>query len=222
MSHTLNEQVVVIPSGTGDTNIELIIGTVVSLTGWYRDGYRIYCDSAHTMGIRFLYTSGSSSCRVEGFFNGNTVLDYVSSFNVAAGTTIRFHRSTDETVSFIDLGNVYLCFVYAVNDNGEDVLLQAYGQSNVRCGTARLTGPESIYLPNNTAGKTYCITKMPDVFNGTTFPSLYMVVGTASPDVHNQLVSFDGDIYRIVFLGSSYSTSMTALAFPVSDEEDDE
>ena len=217
MAHTMNEQVIVIPAGTGDTNIELILDAAAELSGWYRDGYKLYADNEHTMGVKFNWTAGSSSCRVEGFFNGSTTIAYVSSFNVAAGTTIRVHKSTDESVTFVDFGNTCLCFVHAVNDNGEDVLMQSYGQSNVNCGTAHLTNSGSIYLPNYTTGKTYCITKMPDVFNGTTFPSLYMVVGTASPAVHNQLVSFDGDIYRIVFLGSSYSTSMPAFAFPVSD-----
>lgn len=217
MAHTMNEQVIVIPAGTGDTNIELILDAAAELSGWYRDGYKLYADNEHTMGIKFNWTAGSSSCRVEGFFNGSTTIAYLSSFNVAAGTTIRAHRSADESVTFVDLGNVYLCFVYALNEDGGSVLFQSDGQYSVRCGTARLTSAVTIYLPTQTTGKTYCITRFPDVINGAAFTNLYMVVGTASPAVHNQLVSFDGDIYRIVFLGSSYSTSMPAFAFPVSD-----
>lgn len=216
MAHTLNEQVVVIPSGTAADNIELIIDAIVELTGWYRDGYTIYCDTQHTMGIRFLYT-GSATCRAEGFFNGSVVMSGAN-LTLTSANTIRVHKSTDETVTFIDLGSPYLCLIYALNENGTGVLMQAYNPQYVYAGTPGKVTVVTMYLPSNTTGKTYCITKMPDALNGSVFRSLYMVVGTASPEVHNQLVNFDGDIFRIAFLGSSYSTSCVGLAFPVSDE----
>ena len=218
MAHTLNEQVIVIPAGTGNTNIELILDAIVEFTGWYRDGYTIYCDDAHTMGVRFSWTAGSSSCRVEGFFNGSTVLGYVSSFGVAAGTTIRAHVSSDSSVTFLDLGNSNLQFIHTKNSAGTDLLYQTTNSNaNCICGSPTMTEKISVYMPNSTPGKTYCITKMPDVINGEEIPSLYMVVGTASPALHNQLVNFDGTVFRIVFWGSSYSTSGLAFAFPVSD-----
>ena len=217
MAHTLNEQVIVIPAGTGDTNIELILDAIVEFTGWYRDGYTVYCDDSHTMGVRFSWTAGSSSCRVEGFFNGSTVLGYVSSFGIAAGTTIRAHVSSDSSVTFLDLGNPDLQLIHTKNAAGTDLLIMTYGNNYVVFGAPTLESYVSVYMPINTTGKTYCITKMPDAANGEEIPSLYMVVGTASPAVHNQLVSFDGTVFRIVFFGTSYSTSQLAFAFPVSD-----
>ena len=218
MAHTLNEQVIVIPAGTGDTNIELILDAIVEFTGWYRDGYTVYCDDAHTMGVRFSWTAGSSSCRAAGFFNGSTELDYVSSYGVAAGVTLRAQISADESVTFLDIGRANLQFIHTKNSAGTDLLYQpANSSAYFFCGSPTMTEKISVYMPNSTPGKTYCITKMPDVINGEEIPSLYMVVGTASPAAHNQLVSFDGDIYRIVFFGNSYSTSMPAFAFPVSD-----
>ena len=222
MAHTLNEQIIRIPAGTGNDNIELILNAAAGLTGWYRDGYTLYADSAHTMGVRFRWTAGSTSCRVEGFFNNNTVIEYYSSFGVAAGATIRAHKSTDETVTYLNLGNPYLRFIHTVNENGDDLLLQTYGNDDVYAGTPSLSSPADIKLPYYTTGKKYCITKFPDPVNGAGISSLYMVVGTASPSLHNQLVSFDGDIYRIAFFGGNENTNMPALAFPVSDEQEDE
>lgn len=216
MAHTLNEQVVVIPSGTAADNIELIIDAIVELTGWYRDGYTVYCDTQHTMGIRFLYT-GSATCRAEGFFNGSVILDYTN-ITLTSANTIRVHKSTDESVTFVDAGNPYLCLIYALNENGTGVLMQAYSQQFIAAGTPGKETAQNMYMPYNTTGRTYCITKMPDALNGSVFRSLYMVVGTASPAEHNQLVNFDGDIFRIAFLGNSYSTSCIGFAFPVSDE----
>ena len=216
MAHTLNEQVVVIPAGTGDANIELILDAAASLTGWYRDGYTLYCDNAHTMGVRFNWSAGSSSCRVDGFFNGNVTLDYVSSFAVSAGTTIRAHVSADESVQYINFGNQYLKFIHAVNSNGDDLLFQPKANDAVYCGTPVIEAAQTIYMPYNTTGTTYCITKMPDIINGSDTPSLFMAVGTASPSLNDQLVSFDGTVYRIVFLGESSNTSTLAFAFPVS------
>lgn len=217
MAHTLNEQVIVIPAGTGDTNIELILDAIVQLTGWYRDGYTIYCDDAHTMGVKFAWTAGSSSCRVEGFFNGSTELDYVSSYGVAAGVTLRAQISADESVTFLDCGHANLQFIHTKNSAGTDLLYQTTNNAYCLCGSPTMAEKISVYMPYNTTGKTYCITKMPDVINGEEIPSLYMVVGTASPAAYNQLVSFDGTVFRIVFFGTSYSTSQLAFAFPVSD-----
>ena len=41
MAHTLNEQSIVIPSGTAADCIELLMSAIETLTGWYRDGYTV-------------------------------------------------------------------------------------------------------------------------------------------------------------------------------------
>lgn len=219
MAHTLNEQVVVIPAGTGDENIELYLNTIARLTGWYRDGYTLYCDSAHTMGLKFCYSAGSSSCRLESFFNGGTMISYLSSFGVAAGGAVRAHKSTDEKVTYLNLGNTYAHYIYAVNEDGDGVLFQTEAREYLFAGTASVTAASRVFLPTNTTGKRYSITKYPDVVNGSVFSSLYAVFGTESPSENNQLVSFGGDIYRIAQMMDS---SGIWIAFPVSDETEDE
>lgn len=218
MAHTLNEQTVVIPAGTAEDNIGLILGAIASLTGWYRDGYTVYCDTRHTMGIRFLYT-GSSACRMESFFNGSTVINYISSYSLTDGRTIRAHKSTDETVTYLDIGHTYGHLIYALNGNNVGTLFQVEGTELAYAGSPALTEKAELYFPGYTNGRRYCITKYPDVINGAVFPSLYAAFGTESSAENNQLVSFDGEIFRLVMM---MSQAGFWLAFPVSDEAEAE
>ncbi len=218
MAHTLNEQSIVIPSGTAADCIELLMSAIETLTGWYRDGYTVYCDTQHTMGIRFLYT-GNSSCRMESFFNGNTVIDYISSYGFASGMTIRCHKSTDETVTFLDIGHQYGRFIYALNEDNVGTLFHDTGESLAYAGSPTLVNHAVLSFPVSTNGKKYCITKYPDVINGKLFPSLYVAFGTESSAEHNQIVSFDGEIFRLALM---FTASGFWLAFPVSDEEEEE
>lgn len=55
----------------------------------------------------------------------------------------------------------------------------------------------------------------PDVINGSVFPSLYTVFGSENSVDNNQLVSFDGEIYRFAAMGDKTGIW---FAFPVSDE----
>ncbi len=218
MAHTLNEQSIVIPSGTAADCIELLMSAIETLTGWYRDGYTVYCDTQHTMGIRFLYT-GSTTCRMESFFNGNTIIDFIGSYGFASGRTIRCHKSTDETVTFLDLGQSYTCFIYALNEDNVGILFHDSGDSVAYVGSPTLESRAELRFPVYTNGRKYCITKYPDVINGKLFPSLYIAFGTESSSQHNQLVSFDGEIFRLAMM---YSTTGFWFAFPVSDEEEEE
>ena len=223
MAHTLNEQVVVIPSGAAADNIERYLSTIVSLTGWTRDGYTVYCDPGKTMGIKFNWTAGSSSCRTEVFCSKTVVMNYISSFGIAAGTTMRVHKSTDEKVTYFDMGTnsqYELRLVYTVNENGDAVLFQGSSEQNVRTGTTTQSSYTDIYLPFKTTGRKYCISKFSDPLNGYVFASLYVAFGTESPVYDGQLVSFDGEVYRLVFM--SANTNGPVLAFPVSDETEDE
>lgn len=218
MAHTLNEQVRVIPAGTGDTNIELILDTIVEFTGWYRDGYTVYCDDAHTMGLRFNWSSGGSSCRAEGFFGGNIVLNYKGSYAVSSGVTIRAHKSSDESVTYLDAGDPLIRLIHTKNVNGDDLLFMPSDSAGyIAGGSPTKTATVEFSMPVYTTEKTYCITKMPDVINGAEIPNLYMVVGTATPAQHNQLVSFNEAVFRVAFMGSTYDTYRSAFAFPVSD-----
>ena len=217
MAHTLNEQVVVIPAGTGDVNIELYLGAIVRLTGWTRDGYTVYCDDEHTMGLKFYYSAGSSSCRLESFFNGGTVVSYLSSFSLTSAGTVRVHQSTDETVTYLNLtAHSYTRYIYAVNEDGNKVLFQPETRDNLYAGTASVTSAVSLYLPAYTNNKKYSITKYPDIINGSVFPSLYTVFGSQNSADSNQLVNFDGEIYR--FAPMSSDSQGCWFAFPVSDE----
>ena len=223
MAHTLNEQVVVIPSGSADDNIERYLSTIVSLTGWTRDGYTVYCDPGKTMGIKFNWTAGSSSCRTEVFCSKTVVMNYISSFGIAAGTTIRVHKSTDETLTYLDIGTnsqYELRMISTRNENGDSLLIDADTGTVIKVGTTTRTGYVDIYMPRYTTGKEYCITKFPDPVNGKLIPSLYAAFGTAAPSYNNQLVSFDGEIFRIVFMSTDIHGPV--LAFPVSDETEDE
>lgn len=213
MSHSLNEQVIVVPAGTAGECIEALMSAIVTLTGWYRDEYTVYCDTQHTMGIRFLYTE-SASCRMESFFNGNTVIDYISSYGFASGVTIRCHKSTDETVTFLDIGNQYGRFIYALNEDNVGTLFHDSNESYAYAGSPTLVDHVVLHFPTDTNGKKYGITKYPDVINGKLFPSLYVAFGTESSAEHNQLVSFDGEIFRLAMM---YSTTGFWFAFPVSD-----
>ena len=222
MAHTLNEQVVVIPSGAAADNIERYLSTIVSLTGWTRDGYTVYSDPGKTMGIKFDYT-GSNTCYTEVFCSNNVRMNYISSFGIAAGTTIRVHKSTDETLTYLDIGTngqYELRMISTRNENGDSLLIDADTGTVIKVGTTTRTGYVDIYMPRYTTGKEYCITKFPDPVNGKLIPSLYAAFGTAAPSYNNQLVSFDGEIFRLAFM----STDMhgPVLAFPVSDETEDE
>lgn len=222
MAHTLNEQVVVIPSGAAADNIERYLNTIVSLTGWTRDGYTVYSDPGKTMGIRFDYT-GSNTCYTEVFCSNNVRMNYISSFGIAAGTTIRVHKSTDETLTYLDIGTnsqYELRMISTRNENGDSLLIDADTGTVIKVGTTTRTGYVDIYMPRYTTGKEYCITKFPDPVNGKLIPSLYAAFGTAAPSYNNQLVSFDGEIFRIVFMSSDMHGPV--LAFPVSDETEDE
>lgn len=215
MAHTLNEQVIVIPAGTSDVNIELYLDAIVRLTGWTRDGYTVYCDDEHTMGLRF-YSVGSSSCRLESFFNGGTTVYLVTSFTLTSAGTVRVHKSTDETVTYLNLtANSYTKYIYAVNEDGNKVLFQAGGKGNQYAGTASVEAAVSLYFPTETNNKNYSITKYPDILNKSVFPSLYTVFGSQNSALYNQLVSFDGEIYRFAPM---YDSQGSWYAFPVSDE----
>ena len=217
MSHSLNEQVLQIPSGTAATNIELILDGIATAIGGYRHEYGVYFDSNYTAGALFHYTEGNDSCRVD-YIGNNVIISYTSSFNLTTARNFYYHISSDEKTKYLQLGSDNsFCFIYALDENDKYAFYSpaSYSYNIYGIGEGVSTTNNLLYLPNNTA-PSYSIAKMADIFHNTIAKSLYMLVGTASnASFRNNLVKFGDVVYRIVFVGGS--TSSLPLAFPVSD-----
>ena len=216
MAHTLNEQTLHIPAGTAAENIELILDGIAEAIGGYRSGYGVYFDEGCTAGVYFRYT-GSDSCRVDYIGNG-LILEYSSSFNLTNAKNFFYHISTDEKTKYLGAyDNSYFQLVFALNEDGEYVCFSGAANANyIRAGAENVSlNVQAFYIPNNT-NQSYTITKCPDIYHGKVFESLFFCVSSGALSLRNQLVSFDGEIYRVVVVGSG--VSQTTLAFPVSDE----
>lgn len=216
MAHTLNEQTLHIPAGTAAENIELILDGIAEAIGGYRSGYGVYFDEGCTAGVYFRYT-GSDTCRVDYIGNG-LILEYSSSFNLTSGTNIFYHVSTDEKTKYLGAyDNSYFQLVFALNEGGEYVCFSGDSAQNyIMAGAENVSlSAQTFYIPHNT-NQSYTITKCPDIYHGKVFESLYFCVSSGALSLRNQLVNFDGAIYRVVVVGSS--ESQATLAFPVSDE----
>ena len=216
MAHTLNEQSLVITGADADERYANLLTGIGTLTGWTVDGDVVYIESSEKLTITFTHSAGSSNCKVE-FKNLSTVSGSYSGFSLSSDFTIYFHRSSDEKVELLDLAQTYCQLVHAINSNNDHIIItsETDNESNI-ASTAQL-GKKSIFSKNST-GATYCITALPDIVDGTTIPSLYVVLGSANPVRRNQIVSFNGSTYRFAFMGSSASsTSVFAVAFPVAE-----
>ena len=216
MGHTLNEQTLHIPAGTAAENIELILDGIAEAIGGYRSGYGVYFDEGCTAGVYFNYT-GSDSCRADYIGNG-LILGYSSRFNLTNGTNIFYHVSTDEKTKYLGAyDNSYFQLVFALNEDGEYVCFSGDAAQNyINAGAENVSlSAQTFYIPHNT-NQRYTITKCPDIYHGKAFESLYFCVSSGALSLRNQLVSFDGEIYRVVVVGSI--ESQATLAFPVSDE----
>lgn len=216
MAHTLNEQSLVITGADADERYANLLTGIASLTGWTVENNCAYCDSGKTLGVGFEHTAGATTCRVEGF-HGGTTMEYTGNYPLSSDFTIYFHRSADENVEFLDLNGNYCQFLHAVNADDEDMFFMPKQTTTLYFGTTAVAGVEEYDMTYNT-GLTYCIAKMPDIQNGVLIPSLYTVVSTANPVRRNQIVTFNGTTYRLVFFGTSNSgTTCNALAFPVAE-----
>ena len=216
MAHTLNEQSLIITGADADERYENLLTGIASLTGWTVENDKAYCDSGKTLGIGFEHTAGATTCRVEGF-HGQTTMEYTGNYPLSSDFTIYFHRSADENVEFLDLNAVYCQFLHTINANDDDMFFMPKTASDLYFATTATAGSEVYSLTYNTA-LTYCITKIPDIQNGITIPSLYMAISVANPVRRNQLVTFNGNVYRLAFFGTSNSgITCAALAFQVEE-----
>lgn len=217
MSHSLNEQVLQIPSGTAADNIELILDGIATAIGGYRSGYGVYFDTNHTAGALFNYVEGNNSCRVDYLANG-IVQDYSSTFTLTDAHNFYYHISTDEKTKYLRCGgNNYFIFLYALNTNGDYVCFTGSGQNHItKVGAEGVTMSQTQYYTGDNISSSFAITKAPDIFHTYEFESLYTAQGiTETAPLTNCLVSFAGDVYRVVFMNSEYRYA--PFAFPVSD-----
>ena len=215
MAHTLNEQVLQIPAGTAAENIELILDGLAAAIEGYRSGYGVYFDKNCTAGVYFRY-NGNDTCRVDYIVNG-MVAEYTNSFNLTNTNNFYYHISADEKTKYLGAyNNEYFEFVYALNENGEYVCFTGKSlASAVYAGAEGVSrSVESFSVPNNT-NQIFSIVKCPDIYHNAIFESLYLCVSTGALSLRNQLVNFDGAIYRVVVLGATVAKA--TFAFPVSD-----
>lgn len=217
MSHSLNEQVLQIPSGTAADNIELILDGIATAIGGYRSGYGVYFDANHTAGALFNYVEGNNTCRVDYIANGIS-MEYSSSFSLTDAHNFYYHISADEKTKYLRCdGNNYFIFLYALNTNDDYVCFTGSGQPKItKVGAQGITTSIQEYYTGDNNASTFTIAKAADIFHTLEFESLYLVQGIPSTaPLRNCLVSFAGDVYRIVFLSSEYRYA--PFAFPVSD-----
>lgn len=216
MAHTLNEQILVITGADADERYANLLTGIGTLTGWTVDGDVVYIESSEKLTITFTHSSGSAICEVM-FKNLSTVVSSLSSFSLSNNFTIYFHRSSDENIEFLDLGQSYCQLVHAINSNEDHIIITSETDNESNIASTAQTGKKSLFSKAS-SGTTYCITSLPDIINGATIPSLYVTLGTANPVRRNQLVSFNGSSYRIAFLGGSALTvACFAVAFPVAE-----
>lgn len=235
--HSLNEQVTVI-AAAADTQPETlaakvteIIYTISSLTGWDKNESTVYPDSSHKFAITINAPTSGSAATVTAVFNGNvamqpTNIGTYTNINLAAAIRIRVHKSINEKVTYLSINdNAYNVFLYSENINGETTLYRGWPQSNssyIYVGANALTAAGGISFSSTSNQARYSIAKFVDNFSttGGAYHELYWVYATVSPQVHNQLINFDGTIMRLVSMNMNAATLM--FAFPVSDTDPNE
>lgn len=225
--HTLNELVTVIPVGDYADMFESLLSAIVQMTGWERSESTIYMDSAHKFKLVFSYAGGSAnSFTVSTYYNDSLQLGNSVSLNLNAVVTIRVHKSTNESVTYLCISsNTNATFAYALNSKGDGVLFKYGSAGNIYVGTKSLTGSGTnvnSFITPKTANsyKTFAAAKFADLWNtdGGEFQELYYVYGATAVSVQNQLVNFNGKVMRL--FSPSYSADYMNFAMPVSDEEE--
>ena len=216
--HTLNEIVVVIPGGTAADVYDILINTIAEKTGWIRVSDNLYIDLNRQYYLNF--TLSGSSAQVRAYFNGGIELAGYENINLTSNIKIRFHKSTNETVTYVTINDdTDLTFLYAENKNGEGVLFRGYNASYFCVGANSFTATKNRYYPQSSNGYTkYSVAKYVDHYSSTggEFLELYWVYSTVNPVAYNQLISFDGVAMRLITMYQNAETIVFAM--PVSDE----
>lgn len=233
--HSLSEQVVVLPGiadhdeSTINLKLSQIAESISEKTGWTQSGNILYLDSEHKFHIDFSsYVSGSYiKGLVSAYFNNTIGMNpsriYDTEFILDQQITIRIHRSKNEFVTYINIGNNPInTFIFAKNENGEDVLFRGTSSSNsgtpaLYVGANALSAVSVIGSYQTSGARKYSVAKYTDNFSiiGGEFAELYWVYATVSPQLHDQLISFGDVIMRLITINLNVAT-MT-FAFPVSD-----
>lgn len=236
--HSLNEQVTVI-AAAADTQpetlaakVEEIAFAISTLTGWERSTNILYLDSARKFSITINLPSSGSYATVTSSFNGGIALNSSNmtwtNVILVSPITIRVHRSVNEKVTYLNINdNPYNIFVFAENISGESTLFRGNTAANATTvgylvGANGLTAAygKGYYLTSGE--KKYSIAKFVDNFSttGGAYNELYWVYGTVSPQLHNQLINFDGTVMRLVTMNLNVAAMI--FAFPVSDTDPNE
>ena len=220
--HTLNEIVVVIPGGTAADVYDILIDTIAEKTGWTRVSNNLYIDSNRQYYLNF--TLSGDYAQVRAYFNGGIELASYENVTLASNIKIRFHKSTNETVTYVVINDdTDLTFLYAENENGEGVLFRGYNNSYFCAGANSFTTTKYRYYPPYSNGYAkYSVAKYVDHYSSTggEFLELYWVYSTVNPATYNQLISFDGVVMRLITMYQD--SSSIVFAMPVSDEVEPE
>jgi len=236
--HSLNEQITIVSAAT-DTQPETLASKVAeiafvisNLTGWERNTNIVYPDADHKFSITINPTGSGSYANVAATFNTSIALNPTSmassNMNLSAPITIRVHRSANEKTTYLCINdNPFNVFVYAENGSGETTLFRGNSQANATTvgylvGANGLTAAYGKGYYFTSGEKKYSIAKFVDNFSvtGGAYHELYWVYGTVSPQLHNQLINFDGTVMRLVTMNLNVATMI--FAFPVSDTDPNE
>ena len=221
MSHSLNEMSITLPWETYSGIINAFAEFVVPITGWIKEGDAFYFDDEKTACLSFRNDAGYGVVRVT--LIGNTNIPAANDISIgqySSGNTktIYIHRSTDESVTFLSIGDVR--FIIAEDEDNNVIPFYCYtggsGYSRLKFTSKNLTESKELFIGNGFECDTYSLSRMPAASTNSAFKNLYISMSSpANATFRNNLINFDGTVFRIVY---PYNTTSGGLAFPVSDE----
>ena len=206
---------------------ESVLSAIVQMTGWERSESTIYMDSAHKFKLVFSYAGGAANAfNIIAYYNDSLQLGNNNSVMLTSAVAIRAHKSTNESVTYLNIDGTTAFYMYALNSKGDGVLFKGNNSGSELVGTKSLTGSGAsnnntfTFSKNANSYKTFAAAKFADLWNtdGGEFQELYYVYSTTTASAQNQLVSFNGKIMRLFSPG--YSSDYMTFAMPVSNEEE--
>ena len=221
MSHSLNEMSITLPWETYSNIINAFAEFVLPITGWIKEGDAFYFDDEKTACLSFRNDAMYGIVRVTLIGNTNiTVANDISIGQYSSGNTktVYIHRSTDESVTFLSIGDYQ--FIIAEDEDNNVIPFYCYtggsGYSRLKFTSKNLTESKELFIGNAFECETYSLSKMPAASTNSVFKNLYISMSSpANATSRNNLINFDGVVFRIVY---PYNTTSGGLAFPVSDE----
>lgn len=213
MTYTKNEQTFVLSAESGTEGVEKIKQFLSTSFGWVIDGDYVYLNNSKLLGFKIVANSNSAQITPCNYLTlGKTVT------TTATSSTIYYHVAEDGKTIYISFGATG-GVVVAEDVDGNLYIFAAAGTNSVSVLTYSLDAAIAYqFMGAVNDNYSYAIQKMPSYLFNSVFSSLFSVFSVSSTQLRNQLVSFKGKIYRIIYM--SGNKSYPTFAFPVGNQEE--